>query len=378
MNNSNYDIIIIGAGIHATAIGAAIRSKHPDRKLTVIDPNPFLYDWDRRTRSMEMKSMRSPWSHTLFGDEQDLRKFSGIKDEAILPVETFTAHAKEIIDRFQLEEDRIPARVELISQNENEGYALSLSNNHPRIQAKIVICAIGIGKPRLPHVDGITLSGVQHADDIDIRKPDWQNNNLNILIIGGGLTAGTLAARLAEKGMRVTIAIRRDVSIEPFDFDEKWFGGSIYKQFRQADLNKRLDMLTHGFMPGTITQECYDHILRLVKNGKIRILERTAISKFSKFGSKIRAHRKLRPKIGDFDRVICATGYKADFDQYTLLSPELRKKVQLIKGYPVIKDSLELLPGLFVSGALAKLGVGAAATNIYGARLAADIICENL
>ncbi|MFC1686993.1 NAD(P)-binding domain-containing protein [Patescibacteria group bacterium] len=381
MKYSNHNIIIIGAGIHATAVGAAIRSKYPDRKLTIIDPNPFLYDWNRRTLSIGMRSMRSPWSHTLFGDENDLHALSetnAADKNDLLPLEAFTAHARDIIEKFHLEQNRIPARVESITQNELEGYTLSLTNNHPPISVNRLILAIGLGQPRMPSIKGIDIPEIYHADNIDIRKKEWQDNNLDVLIIGGGLTAGTLAVRLAEKGIKVTIAIRRDVSIEPFDFDEKWFGGSIYKQFRQANLNKRLDMLTHGLMPGTITRECYDHILRLVKNGKIRILERTAVSKFSESGSKIRAHRKLRPKIGDFDQVICATGYKADFDQYKLLSPNLREKVQLIDGYPVIKDSLELLPGVFVSGALAKLGIGAAATNIYGARLAADIICENI
>jgi thioredoxin reductase len=72
------------------------------------------------------------------------------------------------------------------------------------------------------------------------------------------------------------------------------------------------------------------------------------------------------------EHVIAATGYRVDLERLKFLNPEIRSKVKVINGSPVLKSTFESsIPGLYFAGVAAANSFGPVMRFAFGAGFAA-------
>lgn len=382
-----YPVAIVGAGIHGTAIAIhLLENSVPRGFIALIDENACCQEWERATSNMGMTHMRSPWEHYLAGHGQKLRGLAHVQgiSEAELdrtpPLELFNQYSGELIRRHGIEELRTPARITKITPPEKGVYTLELNTTswtgrHQKIRARNIVVATGQGKPCMPNILGVEPPRIIHSHHVNIYDEKWVKPQ-KLLIVGGGLTAATLAVRLAERGHGVHVAMREPMKIYPFDFPREWFEWSLYWKFREIDdPYDRVEMLQRETYGGSITPEYESKMYDLFP--ELEILPEITISEFARAPS-----GGIIPVWDDsylerYDRVILATGYDPSMFHLEFLRP-LFPDIDRIDGLPTMSNTLEAKHGLFFSGARARLGLGAAAANVYGADLAGRIILDAL
>ena len=79
------------------------------------------------------------------------------------------------------------------------------------------------------------------------------------------------------------------------------------------------------------------------------------------------------------EHVIAATGYKVDLERLTFLSAEIRSKIKIVKGSPVLSSSFESsVPGLYFAGVAAANSFGPVMRFAFGAGFAARRLTETM
>ena len=186
--------------------------------------------------------------------------------------------------------------------------------------------------------------------------------------MGGGLTAGTLAKSLSERGHQVVLIMRNKVKIEQFDFPPIWLGPKALNEFsNDTDFQRRYQIIQENRGEGSITPEIMDV---LENNSNVEIYPETNICNITA------AHHlqveTTRNIISNVSRIILATGYRFNLSRYGFLSELMNQHpIPLICGLPQLDSNLQFHPieNLFGTGTLAQLQIGPAAGNIAGARL---------
>lgn len=384
-----FPVAIVGAGIHGTAVTVhLLASRVPRESIVLIDEKACCKAWDETTSNMGMTHMRSPWEHYLAGHGpklRDLARTLGMADSEFTPnppLKTFNRYSALLIYNYRIEDLRTPAKVLNIERAEDQTFILELNtqsrSRNQKIRARNVIIATGQGIPNIPAIPGVHHPSIVHSHFVNVRAREWNNGNQQrILIVGGGLTAATLAVSLAGKGHRVDIAMREEMKVYPFDFPPEWFEWDLYWKFRRlATAQDRADMLKTNTWGGSITPE---YAKRLEDLPTVSIWESVTVREFAHMpsGGIIPVWDDGYIHLKPFDRVILATGYDPNIYRLAFLKP-LFPKIYHIDRFPILANTLEATDGLFFSGALARLGIGAAAPNVYGADLAGRIILEEL
>ena len=102
-----------------------------------------------------------------------------------------------------------------------------------------------------------------------------------LLIVGGGLTAGHLAARVLREadGVTVTLASRRSLRIRQYDLDLPWMGRlrhhRLARDFWPLDAVSREEMLRSTKDGGSITPEIRCELQKHEAEGRLELLENT-------------------------------------------------------------------------------------------------------
>jgi hypothetical protein len=70
---------------------------------------------------------------------------------------------------------------------------------------------------------------------------------------------------------------------------------------------------------------------------------------------------------------LLGTGYRVDISRYSFLSDDIRKEIETVKGFPVLKRGLEsTVPGLHFLGRPAALSYGPLLCFVSGTEFAAN------
>ncbi|MBI3636568.1 MAG: SidA/IucD/PvdA family monooxygenase [Candidatus Rokubacteria bacterium] len=384
-------VAIVGAGIHAAVVAVRLLHEWPSlrRSLRLIDPSgACLGDWRRRTWGQGMETMRSPGAHHLDVAPESLLEYArarGRANELAAPyhrpsLQLFMDHSRWVVERHGLEELIVPTRVVAVEPTEN-GYRLHGADT-TTLETRVLILAPGLrGQEREPAwADDLrhrapTLTG--HVESLDVRTEAIVGER--VLVVGGGLSAATLAEAAAERGARVTLLSRHRLEARLFDADPGWVGPkylSLYQ--REPNLAARLRMIARARGRGSITPELLARLRQRQRNGGIEILEDSEIHAVQYdeprrtlgigFGPPARQER--------FRRVWWCTGFAPSVERLPWLGPLAR--VPQYGGRPVVGPTLELARGCFATGWLAELWIGPAARNISGARHAARVIADTL
>src|SRR5712692_7019655 len=391
MPDASLAVAIVGAGIHAAVVAVRLLHEWPalGQSLRLVDPSgACLSDWQRRTWGQGMETMRSPGAHHLDVAPESLLDYARAhgRERDLFPpyhrpsLQLFMDHRRWAVARHGLDALVVPANVVDVELTE-DGYRLYGADG-TTIDTRTLILAPGMrGQEHVPawvaelarHDPKLAI----HVESLDLRTEHVVGER--VLVVGGGLSAATLADAAAERGARVTLMSRHRLEARLFDADPGWVGPKYLSIFQsEPDPDARLRMIRRARGRGSVTPELLERLRRHQGDGRIAILEETVIlaARYDEGRGMVRVtfdgHRREEP----FHRVWCCTGFAPSLERLPWLGPLAR--VSQCQGRPLVGPTLELAPDCFVTGWLAELWVGPAARNISGARQAARIIAGAL
>jgi 2-polyprenyl-6-methoxyphenol hydroxylase-like FAD-dependent oxidoreductase len=410
LSHQNIPVVIIGGGIHGMSIAMRLIRDLEKRQisgaaalkhLVILDRDPQpLTAWLRKTQRQGMTFLRSPAVHHVGMDALGIVEYARNHDrtDELAPpysqpsTDLFLDFCRHEINQQQIRSfyyhfdvanlrwdkggSRFPFRI--ISQH-NEGF-----------RARCVILAMGSDDcsympPEFVHWRDRFPERIVHSRDFDLQAFGQRHEHATfpkemqkVVIIGGGLTAGTLAKCLVEQGTQVVSIARNPLRIQQFDFQPSWLGPKAIKAFNnEPDWEKRYEVIQQARGKGSVTPDIAE------------ALERYAITtkNFQRcIGAKVLHIKKMnrlnqlqlnttQRVIDAVDLIVLATGYRFNLRKYAFLSNLIEQhQVATVRGLPLLDENLQLLPveNLFGSGVIAQLQLGPASGNIAGAALAYD------
>ena len=404
----NIPITIIGGGIHGVSIAIRLLREVPTaaNRLAIVDRHPLpLTQWQRKTERQGMTFLRSPAVHHITPDALGIVEYaerhnrtdelappysqpstrlfrdfcadtlSSVRAGSLCPPKHNIYHQFEVAKlRWDKGAGKFPFRL--------------ISTNNTGFRSSCVILAIGADDcayvpPAFMQWQRQYPETVLHASQFTVGSEGKQDSGIKIVIVGGGLTAGTLARSLSERGHHVVLIARKALKTEQFDFPPIWLGPKALTEFaNETDFRRRYDIIQQNRGEGSITPDVMETLLSA---SNIALYPKTCIRSIVATEEYPSAQRlqieTTQGIITDVSRVVLATGYRFDLRRYGFLAELITQyKVPLVRGLPCLDDDLQLHPvqNLFGSGTIAQLQIGPAAGNIAGANLAYERLREKL
>ena len=438
----NIPITIIGGGIHGVSIALRLLREVPTtaNRLAIVDRHPLpLTQWRRKTERQGMVFLRSPAVHHIMPDALGIVEYAerhNRTDELAPPyaqpsTQLFWDFCTDTLSSVGAESPGPPKEIGFPSSVGAEspgtpkeiGFPSSVgagspcppkhniyhqfevaklrwdkgtskfpfrlvSTNNIGFRSSCVILAIGADDcayvpPAFMQWQRQYPETVLHASQFTVDSEGKQDREGKIVIVGGGLTAGTLAKSLSERGHHVVLIARKALKTEQFDFPPIWLGPKALTEFaNETDFRRRYDIIQQNRGEGSITPDVMEAV---VSASNIDLYPKTCIrSIVATEESPLIQRLQIETTQGiitDVSRVVLATGYRFDLRRYGFLAELITKhQIPIVRGLPCLDDDLQLHPiqNLFGSGTIAQLQIGPAAGNIAGASLAYERLREKL
>jgi len=264
-----------------------------------------------------------------------------------------------------------------------------LSTNHQGFRSGCVVLAIGVDDcayvpPEFVQWQRRYPDQILHASQFSVDCEDEQyDNECRIVIVGGGLTAGTLAKSLGEQGHNVALIARKRLKTEQFDFPPVWLGPKALAEFaNETNFQLRYETIQQNRGEGSITPDIMEALLN---TPEVDIYPETRIHNITTEAEGLPIQRlrveTTRGVMRDVTCVVLATGYRFNLRRYGFLTELLTQyPIPLVCGLPRLDADLQLHPiqNLFGTGTIAQLQIGPAAGNIAGANLAYERLREKI
>ena len=402
LSHRNIPITIIGGGIHGVSIAIRLLRDMPAaaKHLAVVDRHPHpLTQWQSKTERQGMTFLRSPAVHHITPDALGIVEYAERHNRTNALAPPYSQPSTQLFWDFcksalaELREHRVYYQFDVAKLRWDKGAGRFpfrlISTNSEGFRSGCVVLAIGSDDcayvpPELVQWQRRYPDQILHASQFSVDGADKQDDKgSRIVIVGGGLTAGTLAKSLSERGHNVALIARKGLKTEQFDFPPVWLGPKALAEFAsETDFQRRYEIIQQNRGEGSITP---DIMAALLSTPKVDIHPETRIHNITaeKEGLPI---RRLRVEttcsvMTDVSRVILATGYRFDLRRYGFLTELLAQhQIPLVCGLPQLDTDLQLHPieNLFGSGTIAQLQIGPASGNIAGANLAYERLREKL
>ena len=405
----NVPITIIGGGIHGVSIAIRLLRDMPAaaKSLAIVDRHPQpLTQWRSKTERQGMTFLRSPAVHHITPDALGIVEYAERHNRTNALAPPYSQPSTQLFWDFcksalaELREHRVYYQFDVAKLRWDKGAGRFpfrlISTNNEGFRSSCVVLAIGADDcayvpPEFVQWQHRYPDQILHASQFSVNCEDKQvgaglpspYKGDQIVIVGGGLTAGTLAKSLSERGHSVALMARKALKTEQFDFPPVWLGPKALAEFAsETDFQRRYETIQQNRGEGSITPDIMDALLH---TPNIDIYPETRIHNITTEEGSLPA-RKLRVEttrgvITDVSRVILATGHRFDLRRYGFLR-ELRTQhhVPLVCGLPRLDTDLQLHPieNLFGSGTIAQLQIGPASGNIAGANLAYQRLREKI
>ncbi|MGA2348514.1 MAG: NAD(P)-binding domain-containing protein [Candidatus Sulfotelmatobacter sp.] len=389
------DTVIVGAGPYGLSVAAHLRHQGIPFRIFGRPMDSWL---QHMPKGMMLKS--DGFASDIYDPEQafTLRQFcadNGIKyaDTGVpVQLETFGAYGLAFRDRMVPElEDKMVANVD----RSPSGFVVRLEDGET-IQARRVVLAIGI-----THFEYIPENLAQLPPEFLSHSARHREvepfRGRSVIVIGGGASALDLAGLLQEAGAQVQLVTRRKelkFHTRPTGKPRSWWQQIRHPQsglgpgmrsrffadapgvFYYLPESLRLEIVrtTLGPSGGWFIRDKVIGKLPLhlsctpqgadVQNGKVRLSIQAAD------GSK-------REVVAE--HIIAATGYRVDLERLKFVSPEIRSKIKVVGGAPVLSTGFESsVPGLYFAGVAAANSFGPVMRFAFGAGFAARTITRAL
>lgn len=397
----NIPITIIGGGIHGISIAVRLLREVPTaaRRLAIVDRHSHpLTQWRHKTERQGMTFLRSPAVHHISTDALGIVEYAERHNRTSEFAPPYSQPSTQLFWDFcngvlaELEQHRVYHQFEVAKLRWDKGAGRFpfrlISEGSEGFRSRCVILAIGVDDcPYVPmefaqwryQYPGLVL----HASQFAVDSWDGQDGEKSFVIVGGGLTAGTLARSLSERGHNVVLIARKPLKTEQFDFPPVWLGPKALTEFaNETDFQQRYEIIQQNRGEGSITPDIME---ALEGAANIRILTETHIQDIISVG-KENSPQELSVKTNRGDirhvsRVILATGYQFNLRRYRFLAELIAQhQIPLVCGLPCLDADLQLYPieNLFGAGSIAQLQIGPASGNIAGANLAYERLREKL
>ena len=398
----NLPITIIGGGIHGVSIAIRLLRDMPAaaKHLAVVDRHPRpLTQWRSKTERQGMTFLRSPAVHHITPDALGIVEYAERHNRANELAPPYSQPSTQLFWDFcksavaELGEHRVYYQFDVAKLRWDKGAGRFpfrlISTNSEGFRSRCVVLAIGSDDcvyvpPEFVQWQHRYPDQILHASQFSVNCEDARDSKGNqIVIVGGGLTAGTLAKSLSERGHSVALMARKGLKTEQFDFPPVWLGPKALAEFAsETDFQRRYETIQQNRGEGSITPDIMEALLNAPK---VDIYPETRIHNITT-EEKCLPTRRLRVEttrgvITDVSHVILATGYRFNLGRYGFLTELLtRHQIRLVCGLPRLDADLQLHPieNLFGSGTIAQLQVGPASGNIAGANLAYERLREKL
>ena len=402
LSHRNVPITIIGGGIHGVSIAIRLLRDMPAaaKRLAIVDRHPQpLTQWRSKTERQGMTFLRSPAVHHITPDALGIVEYAerhNRTNELAPPysqpsTQLFSDYCKSALAEFEARQVYYQFDVAKLRWDKGAGrfpFRL-ISKNNEGFRSRCVVLATGTDDcayvpPEFVQWQHRYPDQILHASKFSVDCEDRRESEGNrVVIVGGGLTAGTLAKSLSGRGYNVALIARKALKTEQFDFPPVWLGPKALAEFAsEADFQRRYEIIQQNRGEGSITPDVMDALL---STPNIDIYPETRVHNITA-EEECLPTRKLRIEttrsvITDVSRVILATGYRFNLRRYGFLTELLtRHQIPLVCGLPRLDTDLQLHPieNLFGSGTIAQLQVGPASGNIAGANLAYERLREKL
>jgi thioredoxin reductase len=388
------EIAVIGAGPYGLSVAAHLRHCGVPFRIFGRPMDSWL---NHMPKGMMLKS--DGFASNIYDPDKTftLSRFcseQGIEySDAGLPVrlETFSAYGLAFRERLLPElEDRLVTGLERLS----EGFVLRLEDGET-VKARRVVLAIGITHfeyvpEGLAHLPSELLShSFRHTDPGTFRGK-------SVVVIGGGSSAIDLAALLHEADADVQLVARQPAL--KFHSTPTGKPRSLWQKTRhpQSGLGPGMRSRFFSDAPGLfhyLPEHLRVELVRRTlgpsagwfvkdKMSRVPCLLGYALQSAKAEGGGVRLH--LRAADGSerdvkADHVIAATGYKVNLMRLGFLSDEIRSKVSVAEGSPILSPSFESsVPGLYFAGLTAANSFGPVMRFAFGAGFAARRLSENV
>jgi thioredoxin reductase len=412
--------LIVGGGIHGVHIATRLlASEHAQpSSLRIIDDNEFLlHSWKSRTANTGMEYLRSSAGYHLDVDENSLRRHFRKEKKSVFAkdyerprLDIFNQHCDSVIQKYGLNELHQPGKVVAIEPKDDHvqvRVSLNEDDSSKLYKADNVVLALGNDDPSYAEwvdVKDIEERLVCHLLDEKQNKDSTfdVNEQKNIAVIGGGITAAHKALELAKKSSKETnihLISRHPLKEQQFDTHQDWMmdraaskrseesgGAGMPKRQRmfatEASLGVRRKIIAKERVPGTVTPALNrgENGLRyMIENGNIQWHQAGVLQSERSDTEKCMKLSLSSGKRIEVDQVLLATGFGKRLPGGKLVKDLVEHHGLPVSdgcGYPIVDESLSWHPRIFVAGALAELELGPSARNIAGARLAAERLCH--
>ena len=388
--------LIIGGGIHGAHLAYLLTTAKgmAREELRVLDPHPEpLARWNRLTANTGMAYLRSPAVHNLGLTADALDKFAAssagwayrtYREPYSRPgYDLFQAHAQQICREADLAALWLQGSAQRLIKRRN-GWQVETTAG--ALTAKRILLAVG--RTELNWPAWATALREQHPT-APLHHTFEEQFTLAALppaphtvVIGGGSTAAQVACTLAERVVptngsvtrRVTLLLRHPIRLAHFDSEPCWNGPKCLTQFHDTtDYAARRAQIASGRHRGSIPPDVARRLDHHCTSGALHRHDGEVQRAEVTTGGMI----ELTLGTGDSlvaDRVLLATGFVQSRPGGPLVEQAIADYGLPCApcGYPIVDKQLCWRDGLYVTGPLAELELGATAPNIRGARLAGE------
>lgn len=396
----NIPITIVGGGIHGVAIALRLLREMPTaaKQLAIVDRHPQpLTQWRDKTKRQGMTFLRSPAVHHISPDALGIVEYAERHNRTGELVPPYAQPSTQLFWDFcnaaltELTKHQIYYQFGVAKLRWDTGAGpfpfRLISTDKEGFRSRCVILAIGADDcayipPEFTQWQRQFPDRIIHASQFSVLAGQ-KIPPAKIVIVGGGLTAGTLTKSLSERGHSVALIARKPLRTEQFDFPPVWLGPKALTEFAsETDFRWRYNIIQQNRGEGSITPDIMEV---LIGAPNIDLYPETCIRNIVSVDRKGQTqHLQVETTQGvirEVSHVILATGYQFNLRRYGFLKELITQhQIPLIRGLPCLDDDLQLHPiqNLFCSGTIAQLQIGPAAGNIAGANLAYERLREKL
>jgi cation diffusion facilitator CzcD-associated flavoprotein CzcO len=371
--------LIIGGGVHGTHLSHVMVHARgvPSDRIRVLDRErePLAAFW-RCVEATGMTYLRSPGVHhldlhpysLLHFAQREGRRLAGFVPPSYRPkLPLFRAHCEHVVDRYRLADLRLVACTEQITVRP---WGYRIETDEGCLDTRRVVLALGTG-------DELEVPMWARGTD-----PSWHvfhhgfarervTPPRTVAIIGGGISAAQLMLALARDGLQPIVVARHPIREHRFDSDPAWLGPQAMQRFARSAPAARRAQIREARHRGSLPPELRRAVKRATRAGLARWIE-AEVTALDRLEIGIQLFLDRTPHVLVVDHVILATGFRGVRPGGALIDDAIDKLGLPCAacGFPILRDTLEWRPGLYVSGALAELELGPTARNIAGARAA--------
>jgi thioredoxin reductase len=386
---------IIGAGPYGLSVAAHFRQRGIPFRIFGRPMDSWLA---HMPKGMMLKS--DGFASDIYDPESafTLRQFCAERGieyaDSGVPVrlDTFASYGLAFKDRMVPElEDKFVVSVDRLA----DGFHLQLQDGET-FQARNVVLAVGITHfdyvpESLAHLSAEFLSHSSRHREVEPFR------GKGMVVIGGGSSAMDLAGLLGEAGAKVQMVSRRT----ELKFHSQPTGKprSLWQQIRHPQSGLGPGMRSRFFadapgafyyLPERIRIEAVRRSLGPSGGWFIRdkVIGKVPLHLgCTPLGGEVlngNVHLRVRAQDGQEREIvtghlIAATGYRVDLERLRFLSADIRAKVVVVNGAPVLSSSFESsIPGLYFAGVAAANSFGPVMRFAFGAGFAARTLTRAL